>query len=332
VPDELVTASEDLQSAILAGCERLCALRAEGVGWGYRGDGPPYAEPTAMGSLALLACARQCSLTHLDEWVRGSASWLADLQQPDGAVGIAAGLPTPKWPTPLAALLWSQLDQYQRPLARSLTWLQQRQGYTFVKTGQCVLGHDTSIPGWPWVAGTHPWLEPTAMAMLALCRNQLSGHQRIQDGVRLVLDRAIASGGWNVGNSSAFGRELRPQAGPTGLALLALKAAHRQETPTVTRGCHYLREALRATRSPETLGWGMLGLEAWRERPAEADRWLRQSFDNVEALQDAPLRLATLLLAAASRHTLNLLGVEWGDPAADIGRESRTPWEASLVR
>jgi hypothetical protein len=255
--------------------------------------------------------------------VAASAGWLADLQQPDGAVGISAELSKPRWPTAYAALLWSQLPGYEEPLARSLRWLQQREGYTFVKTKECVLGHDTTIPGWPWVAGTHPWLEPTGIAMLALCRNQLAGHQRIRDGVRLILDRAIASGGWNVGNSAAFGKSLRPQGGPTGIALLALRAAGHEETPSVTRACQYLLETLPQIRSPETLGWGLLGLSAWRPKPAAADRWLRESSDNTLALRNSPMRLATLLLAASST-SLPRFGVQATYPQDSV-REVLVP-------
>ena len=30
------------------------------------------------------------------------------------------------------------------------------------------LGHDSTLIGWPWVEGTHSWIEPTAWAVLAL--------------------------------------------------------------------------------------------------------------------------------------------------------------------
>ncbi len=306
--------SQEPQSWVSATCHRLLELRTSGVGWGYRADGPAYTEPTTIGCLALLAIADQHPVEGVDELAEQSAQWLADLQQPDGAVGISADLPIPKWPTAFAALLWSQWSTYQRHLAPSLRWLQQREGHTFPKTKECVLGHDTTIPGWPWVAGTHPWLEPTGLAMLALCRNQLAGHQRIRDGVRMILDRAVATGGWNIGNSSVFGHQLRPQPGPTGIALLALKAAAHEETPTVTRACHYLAETLPSTRSPETLGWGLLGLQAWRPKPADADLWLQQSARNSLAVHNSPMRLSLLLLAASAT-TLPRLGVEAADVA-----------------
>jgi hypothetical protein len=306
--------SQAMHSWTSASIDHLLQMRVAGVGWGYRGDGSAYSEPTAMGCLALLSANDDEPVREAAELVAASADWLVELQQPDGAVGISAELSRPRWPTAYAALLWSQLTGYEQPLARSLRWLQQREGHTFVKTKECVLGHDTSIPGWPWVAGTHPWLEPTGMAMLALCRNQLAGHQRIRDGVRLILDRAIVTGGWNVGNSSVFGKPLRSQGGPTGIALLALRAAWHDETPTVTRACQYLLETLPLTRSPETLGWGLLGLRAWRPEPDEADSWVGESFSNALALKNSPLRLSTLILAASST-SLARLGVQPAYPA-----------------
>ncbi len=301
--------SQTTDSWISSSVDQLLRLRVADVGWGYRGEGSAYCEPTAMACLALLAASDEQPVEETAELVATSAAWLAELQQPDGALGISAELSKPRWPTAYAALLWSQIPGYEKPLARALCWIQQREGHTFAKTKECVLGHDTSIPGWPWVAGTHPWLEPTGMAMLALCRSQLTGHQRIRDGVRMILDRAIATGGWNMGNSSVFGTPLRPQGGPTGIALLALRAALHEETPSVTRACQYLYESLPAIRSPETLGWGLLGLRAWRPKPAAADDWLRESSDNTMALHNSPIRLATLLLAASST-TLSRLGVQ----------------------
>ena len=38
--------------------------------------------------------------------------------------------------------------------------------------------------GWPWVDGTHSWVEPTALALLVMGREGLSGHSRAREGVR----------------------------------------------------------------------------------------------------------------------------------------------------
>ena len=42
----------------------------------------------------------------------------------------------------------------------------------------------------PGSSGTHSWVEPTALAVLALRREGLGSHARVQEGVRLLRDRA----------------------------------------------------------------------------------------------------------------------------------------------
>jgi hypothetical protein len=159
-----------------------------------------------------------------------------------------------------------------------------------------IVGHDTMLVGWPWVAGTHSWLEPTAMAVLALRRVGSSSHPRVDEGYRLIRDRAIATGGWNYGNKAAFGHPLRPQPAPTGLALLAL--ANRDKcTPTIARAIHYLQETLLSVRASASLGWGLLGLRAWSSVPEEADRWLAEAYQRAKGRPDATVKLSLLLLA-----------------------------------
>ena len=86
------------------------------------------------------------------------------------------------------------------------------------------MGHDVTLVGWPWVADTHSWVEPTAASLLALAPSVPSDQPRLAEGVRVLLDRAISTGGWNLGNPIVFGQTFRPLPGPTGLALLALGA------------------------------------------------------------------------------------------------------------
>jgi hypothetical protein len=172
------------------------------------------------------------------------------------------------------------------------------------KGANAVLGHDTTLVGWPWVDGTHSWVEPTALAILALRREGFGDHPRVREGLRLIEDRAVDTGGWNCGNRATFGRVLRPQPGPTGLALLALAhSATRSEV--AERGIAYLREALPTVRAAESLGWGVLGLRAWGRPAVDAGRWLAESFERVVRRPDAAPRLALLLLAAGD-HSLEL--------------------------
>ncbi|HEU5118087.1 MAG TPA: hypothetical protein VFT74_15800, partial [Isosphaeraceae bacterium] len=142
-------------------------------------------------------------------------------------------------------------------------------------------------------------------------REGLTDHPRVVEGLRLIRDRTIESGGWNYGNKVVFGRELRPQPAPTGLGLLAL-AGHEDRTPAVRRAIAYLQDVLPSIRSAASLCWGLLGLRAWGHRPENAASWLEEGRQLSKKRGDTALRLSCLLLAAGT-HSLKQLGLAEGD-------------------
>ena len=168
-----------------------------------------------------------------------------------------------------------------------------------------VFGHDATARGWPWVQGTHSWVEPTALVTLALCGEGLHDHGRVKAGIHLILDRSLKSGGWNYGNPAVLGRELRAQPGPSGLALLAL-AAYGDESPECRRGIDYLRQALREVRTGASLGWGVLGLRAWDACPREAATWLGESYRRYGARPDAVVEPGTFAAGCVEQRGLEL--------------------------
>ena len=184
---------------------------------------------------------------------------------------------------------------------RAAAWLLEQKGNPIAVDAAyigSVVGHDTTLVGWPWVEGTHSWLEPTAMAILALDREGLAYHPRVTEGIRVVLNRALAQGGWNYGNTSVFGRQLRPQPGPTGLALLALAAQASKHRPrSVDPAIAYLLRTLPDVRAPISLAWGVLGLRAWNASPAAAADWLSESYSQCTGRPDVTTGLSLLLLA-----------------------------------
>lgn len=274
------------------------------AGWGYRTESTPCVEPTVLASLALMGEASDPSISSAS--LEASAEWLVRRQHKDGAVPNSRN--AGQWATPYAILLWHAVGGYHRARRRAVDWLLARRGRTFPRDPQGPIGHDTSLVGWPWIDDTHSWLEPTALAVLALHREGLSNHARTQEGLRLILDRAIPSGGWNYGNNVVFGRPLRPRPAPTGIALLALAAAQAQHA-LVERACRYLQRELPAIRSPQSLCWGLLGLGAWARRPDTADQWLNEAFQRGQSRGDGPCQTAYLLLAAAT-HALPAFGIE----------------------
>ncbi|SIO62646.1 hypothetical protein SAMN05444166_7108 [Singulisphaera sp. GP187] len=291
--------------------DELLALRVTSTGWGYRKGTRPCVEPTALVGLGLVA-STEVSRGE-DSSVRLAADWLVSIQNQDGSLGISAGLPAPCWTTPYTLLLWNALNGYETPRRRAAAWLLQQQGQTSASESDPdhVIGHDTTLVGWPWVSDTHSWLEPTAIAVLALGREGYGDHRRVREGIRLIADRALPNGGWNYGNKSAFGNVLRPQPGPTGLALLAL-AQTDDPSSVVANGIKYLVETLPNTRAPASLGWGVLGLRRWNRAPAKSYLWLDESYRRTVGRPDAATRLALLLLAVGDASLPLFLGTQSG--------------------
>ncbi len=281
---------------------RLLRLRDRSGVWGYREGGSSAVEATALASLGLHACWTSSPPEAERDAALQAVAWLESMQQPDGSLGVSPALPRPGWATPYALLLWQALGGHLSPRRRAANWLLTQHGEQLSADQSSkvkVLGHDPKLIGWSWIAGTHSWLEPTALAIVALSREGLTDHPRVAEGVSLLRDRALVHGGWNYGNTIVFGRELRPQPGPTGLALVALSQVPGGDRPRcVDRAVAYLQRALGDVRAPSSLGWGVLGLRAWNACPHEAGSWLAESWSIHESARDATVGLALLLLAA----------------------------------
>ena len=237
----------------------LVALCGHSAAWGYRRGHRPSVEPTALACLGLLASVPgDVSAVDL-ETTQKAADWMQAIQQSDGSLPVSEGSTSPGWATPYGLMLWGNFTGKEEARRRARAWLLGNEGVRLDLSNQTdrVVGHDPSLVGWPWVAGTHSWLEPTALAILALRRDGLHNHPRITAGIELILDRALEAGGWNYGNKSVFGTELRPQPGPTGLALLAL-ASSGEESRVGLRG-----SGLPAPNTPGHRGAGF----AWLGHP-----------------------------------------------------------------
>jgi hypothetical protein len=112
----------------------------------------------------------------------------------------------------------------------------------------------------------------------------------------MLLDRQLEHGGWNYGNTIAFGKELHPLPECTGIALQALSGM----TPTreIERSLDYLLQELPGLRTPISLGWALLGLEAWGRKPANAAELALQSIHQQERYGSYPVPSLALLLSS----------------------------------
>jgi hypothetical protein len=231
-----------------------------------------------------------------EDLVQAGQKRLALDQMQDGRVSIASDCPQAFWPTSLAVFAWHDCPEHRTQHERALRFLLSTTGNHFKKQKESPTGHDTAIQGWPWIDDTHSWVEPTSLALLALELTGNGKHERASEARRMLLDRQLEAGGWNYGNTTVFGRQLRPMPESTGLALSAL--AGRVAPDRVRKSLSYLKDRIGTLRTPLSLGWGLLGLSAWGERPEGADDAVLDCLDRQKMYGQYDTQHLSLLMAA----------------------------------
>jgi len=220
-------------------------------------------------------------------------------QADDGRVSISPNHPDAHWPTALAILAWHHgLPSHREAQSRAVRYLIETSGVHWPKVDGAPVAHDTSIRGWPWIDKTHSWIEPTGLAVMALRVAGHGSHDRVREASLMLLDRQLPKGGWNYGNTIVFGNELLPMPDTTGVALSALSG----KTPrqSVTRSLQYLANETMRSRTPLSLGWGLLGLGAWGEYPKASLGWVLETVKKQEQFGPFDTTLLSLLVIASS--------------------------------
>lgn len=267
----------------------IFAQLAAAPSWGYAAEGPGFSEPTALASLALHAAG------NLADAARG-AEQLCDAQNSDGSVGIYAGHPEPGWPTGWAVLAWSQLgdrDQFVDSRQRAVAWLLELRGETLPPSD--ILGHDVTLVGWPWVRGTHSWVEPTAVAVLGLRAAGHNDHPRVQEAERLLLNRQLPAGGFNYGNTTVLDQTLLAHAQPSALALWALSPSDRA---AVQKTKAFLQRQWPEITGVSSICYTIIALAAQGVVPPDVDSRLEAVYRQLRADKaDSGFYLALIALA-----------------------------------
>lgn len=265
-------------------------------GFPAKGGDPFRSDATAW---AILAISRSVPNHPLVDPARDR---LATAQGHDGRVSMSKEHEEAFWPTALSVLAWHGSQAHEPHYGLGIQFLLKTMGRHWSKIPDAPTGHDPSIPGWPWIDGTHSWIEPTVLSVLALRVAGHGRHDRVLEGVRMMLDRQLPHGGWNYGNTTVYGRELHPMPESTGAALSGL--AGQVEQGTVAQSLDYLQDEVDRLRTPISLGWGLLGLAAWDRWPSNGgalvDRCLRSQARYGEYDTSA---LCLLLLAAVEGDT-----------------------------
>jgi hypothetical protein len=256
--------------------------------WGYHRAQPSAAEPAALAAMALQAAG-------LPDAASRPMAWLNEHQAADGSIGVTAMQPSPGWPTALAISAWQQAGVHDDRVRLGIDWLLSVHGKPLDRDE--IMGHDTTLIGWPWVAGTHSWLEPTAFAVAALKATGHTDHPRTREAVRLIIDRLLPDGGANYGNTVVLDQQLRPHVQPSGIVLLAV-ADESDPTGRINRTVEYLRSVLSAETTTASLCFALMGLAASRQLPEQQLAWLERASERTLARDTSPYKLALLALAA----------------------------------
>jgi hypothetical protein len=220
-------------------------------GFPIKQGGVSRSDTTAWALLALRAC--EYDKKGLDQ----VGKYLQLFQLEDGRVVLDRLDKRSIWVSYVSVLAWQGDAVFGPSVEKTISFILTTSGETlFFKNS--IMGHDTRLKGWPWIEGTHSWVEPTVLAMLALKSAGLERHPRYLEGMKLLKDRELSSGGWNVGNTKVYGTELRPSSESTGMVLTLLN--RNGEDNKYTAATSYLRAFIRPDTGPLSLAWALMGV------------------------------------------------------------------------
>ena len=309
-------------SDLLADLEALAALALPEGGWGYAPNQGAHVEPTC---LALLALSREPE--RFKGVVDGGTAFLRTCAGGDGTYRLERGRAEAVWPTSLVLFTLATLRAPAAELQRSASLLLGLQG-RHIKDEKDDEVHDIdlTIVGWPWADGNFSWAEPTAWACVALRRAGFGEHVRVQDGIKLLVDRALDEGGINYGNRRILGTILEPIPGPTALMLLAVQG--KTDHPRIDAALAYLADqAARRGDDLEHLCWAKLALDVYsdragvREKLARLDERIeasRQVRTETSYVRPAPMAHGSCLTGVLALHT------DRGNPFRSLDEEPPT--------
>lgn len=291
--------------------ETLAALALPEGGWGYSEGQPIHLEPTCLGILALSLDREKYGAT-----IDKALNALRQSIGPDGALRLARGREEAVWATALGLYVLGSVgapeDELKKLAARILAY----RGVDAHNTTKLdVHDIDLKLIGWPWAEGNFSWTEPTAWACLALRRTGYGKHPRVEEGLRLLIDRTFDGGGINYGNRFILGKCTEPIPGPTALMLIALQGQEGGER--LAASVKYLQQLDLPGDDLDHLCWSRLALSLHPQFPgipemlADLDRRIVAAYEerkHVPWVKSAPVRIAltAMALGSAQRNAFQL--------------------------
>ncbi len=234
----------------------IISTQDESGGWGYSAGRRPVVEPTA----AVLLAIRDEPLA-VNSFSRG-VSWLLSCQHKDGGWGINEDDPESGWQTAWALLALRYSTQNVDSISQAADWLTTVGTFEISREQfkQPEIPKNDSIEAfvWPWMPEQAGFVEPTAMAVLALqgINKSWLADIRINAASSYFQKNRTPDGGWSTGNEGPLDTLVRPRAYPTALVLVALTQIDQPAIQTIDLDA--LRQDL--SRDPSILAQSSGGL------------------------------------------------------------------------
>ena len=285
--------------------ERILEGQNHDGGWGFS---PGKSSNTECTALCLLALDSLGAKQPVASKKRG-LDWLLKRQRAEGSWPVSDSTHDGSWATALAIIALNRFPGHQQQTRMASDWLLKQEGRTpgilarligaFVSSGNAV-ALNPDLKGWPWIARTFSWVEPTSYALIAL--KQMRAYvpasnleERIQQGEMMLYDRMCKGGGWNYGNSKVFGEALWPYPDVTAVALIALQ--DHQSSEANQESVLALRKMMQETDSGFALSWGTICLSIYGDETSEWKRKIEKRFQITGFLSETKT-LALSLIAS----------------------------------
>ncbi|NJL19155.1 MAG: terpene cyclase/mutase family protein [Bdellovibrionaceae bacterium] len=225
---------------------------------------------------------------------QGTPPFLLSLQLTDGRFVLLPDKPEDCWVTAPALLALHGHPLPPGPVQKAISFLLQHPGETADQLPE-IFGHDTRLHGWPWIYGTHSWVDSTALVLLALRAHGLMAQPLFQEAVQLLLDRQLPTGGWNVGVKFVYETLSRPSYESTSIALAALSGII--PASQLARSTDYLQSSLSTCNTPLTLAWAAIACPGLFD-PADTLRHFHGYARTPDPLPALPSEWLALMLLA----------------------------------
>jgi len=300
---ELSPIADRLRRALIAAANRA-------GGWPYYAGKSPRVEPTCWALLALAGSGGRDAATWL-AFADLHRRFLSASQRADGLLVDAADGSPNFTANGLAACVLPHVFALDAAatsgpsVSRLLAAIVSVKGVS-VDTRDPT--QDDRLQGWPWIADTFSWIEPTCWCVLALKKARAAApgaDARIQEADKLIANRSCEAGGWNYGNASRLGQDLRPYVPTTALGLLAMQ--DRREDAVVARALAWLDRARASEPSALALSLAAIALRVYGKPVDDLDARLSAGIDRAERLGNVQSLALMLYALTAADHRVQAL-------------------------